>query len=141
MNAVELQDAPISVTGSTTPGAADLEWCIEDPLAVRAAFRISGDRAEWVISRDLLHRGVGSAGWVGEMCVKVSAGIDPDTTSLLLSSPDGAAEIVLANEHLIPFLDRCDDLCPLSDADDDSTEEAQRLAAQIDTLLIVWDLA
>ena len=117
-------------------GEDDLAWTIVDPLVVTATFRVGDDEpSEWVISRDLLARGVGSPVAVGLLDVQVRAA-GPGRSAIHLAAPEGAAEVLIADHALVEFLDRCEDACPL-----DSPAEGVRLDALVSVLLRAWALA
>src|SRR5258708_2407977 len=73
------------------PLVASLDYCADDPYAIKMAFHVGTDEpVEWIFARELLAAGMKSA--VGEGDVKVWPDLDgADILNVALSSPFGEA--------------------------------------------------
>jgi hypothetical protein len=75
------------------PLIASLDYCADDPYAIKMSFHVGTDEpVEWIFARELLATGLESS--AGEGDVKVwpeDSSSDPDILNIALSSPFGEA--------------------------------------------------
>lgn len=103
--------------GSHAYVVCDMEYDPEgDPLVVQATFLASGEEDRvWVISRELLARGVTSPEPYGDGDIKLRQ--EGAYAILCLQSPDGHADLVFARLALVAFIEKTAEALPIGSED------------------------
>jgi sporulation and cell division protein SsgA len=74
------------------PLVASLDYCADDPYAIKMAFHVGADEpVEWIFARELLAKGLKSLVGEGDVKVWPDEIEDADTLHIALSSPFGEA--------------------------------------------------
>ena len=74
------------------PLVASLDYCADDPYAIKMAFHVGADEpVEWIFARELLAMGLKSHAGEGDVKVWPDELEDADTLHIALSSPFGEA--------------------------------------------------
>lgn len=88
-----------------------LEWSSADPWAVNLCF---GEQTEWMVSRELLSKGMDSGAGEGDITVSPQflGGELLPLALIYLQSPDGAAYVQITREGVLDFLVRTYEIVP-----------------------------
>jgi hypothetical protein len=74
------------------PLVASLDYCADDPYAIKMAFHVGTDEpVEWIFARELLATGLETAAGEGDVRVWPDEPADADILNIALSSPFGEA--------------------------------------------------
>ena len=103
----------------TVPLVASLDYCADDPYAIKMAFHVGTDEpVEWIFARELLAAGLEAAAGEGDVRVWPGESEDSDTLNITLSSPFGeahfeaprraTAEFLRSTYGIIPAESECD---------------------------------
>lgn len=112
------------------PFEVELQWEPAGPLSVHLVCKLPEGDVDWVIGRDLLHKGATSLVKVGEGDVGFKRE-GPNSSRLLvcLKTNEGHADIALNQPHVIRFLERTQTVCKLGE--EDLTESIDGLIEEI----------
>lgn len=102
-----------------------------DPLTVQMVLTVvDEDEVCWVVSRELLLRGVASLTPLGDGDVRVRGEAALDTVIVCLRSPQGHADIWYPHGRVVSFLNRTMDACRFG-----GTAEEETVAGHLDAFL------
>jgi Streptomyces sporulation and cell division protein, SsgA len=74
------------------PLVASLDYCADDPYAIKMAFHVGTDEpVEWIFARELLSAGLEGAAGEGDVRVWPEDDAEADVLNITLSSPFGEA--------------------------------------------------
>ena len=74
------------------PLVASLDYCADDPYAIKMSFHVGTDEpVEWIFARELLAAGIEGPSGEGDVQVWPGDGEDADILNIALSSPFGEA--------------------------------------------------
>jgi hypothetical protein len=111
---------------ATVPVPTQLQYCPADPYAVRATFRLSGGRTvEWFLARELLTEGLRRPAGLGDVRVQPVPRHGRHMVRLVLMTPAGRAELMLAGPIVAYFLERTEAVVPPGTERDHLDLEAQ----------------
>jgi hypothetical protein len=97
---------------STTPVLSRISFHVDEPFAVKVAFRTERGRwIEWTFARDLLVTGLTEPSGLGD--VRVRPDLDEAMLTLEIESPDGYASFQLERDDVQNFIDSTFELVPL----------------------------
>lgn len=105
-------------TNCYIPFEVELRWDAADPLSVHLVCKLPEGDVDWIVGRDLLHKGATSLVKVGEGDVGFKRE-GPASSRLLvrLETGEGRADIALNQPHVVRFLDRTQTVCKLGEED------------------------
>jgi Streptomyces sporulation and cell division protein, SsgA len=87
------------------PLVASLDYCADDPYAIKMAFHVGADEpVEWIFGRELLASGLEGPVGEGDVQVWPDDADGADTLNLALSSPFGEAHFEAPLSELAEFL-------------------------------------
>jgi hypothetical protein len=90
-----------------------LEYCLEEPYAIRATFRTGLADIEWMFARDLLLEGLQRPSGEGDIVIWPEHQGATPLVLLALNSPSGQAVLECDRPHMELFLRRTFDIVPL----------------------------
>lgn len=87
------------------PLVASLDYCADDPYAIKMAFHVGADEAvEWIFARELLAAGLKATAGEGDVRVWPDESGDADILNITLSSPFGEAHFEAPRSATAEFL-------------------------------------
>lgn len=87
------------------PLVASLDYCADDPYAIKMAFHVGTDEpVEWIFARELLAAGLEAAAGEGDVRVWPDKSGDADILNITLSSPFGEAHFEAPRSATAEFL-------------------------------------
>ncbi len=87
------------------PLVASLDYCADDPYAIKMAFHVGADEpVEWIFARELLAEGLKAAVGEGDVRVWPDESGDADILNITLSSPFGEAHFEAPRSATAEFL-------------------------------------
>jgi hypothetical protein len=88
----ELQLSLVVPEHGAVPLVASLDYCADDPYAIKMAFHVGTDEpVEWIFARELLAAGLETLAGEGDVRVWPDESGDADLLNITLSSPFGEA--------------------------------------------------
>ncbi|HET9894007.1 MAG TPA: SsgA family sporulation/cell division regulator [Streptosporangiaceae bacterium] len=87
------------------PLVASLDYCADDPYAIKMAFHVGADEpVEWIFGRELLAAGLQAPAGEGDVQVWPDGADTADLVNLALSSPFGEAHFEAPLSEVAGFL-------------------------------------
>jgi hypothetical protein len=87
------------------PLVASLDYCADDPYAIKMSFHVGADEpVEWIFGRELLAAGLEGPGGEGDVQVWPDDSDGADILNIALSSPFGEARFEAPLSELAEFL-------------------------------------
>jgi hypothetical protein len=87
------------------PLVASLDYCADDPYAIKMAFHVGTDEpVEWIFARELLSAGLEATAGEGDVKVWPAAAEGADILNITLSSPFGEAHFEAPLSDTAEFL-------------------------------------
>lgn len=90
-----------------------LEYCIEEPYAIRATFRTGLADIEWMFARDLMLEGLQRPSGEGDIVIWPENQGEVPLILIALSSPSGQAVLECDRPHIELFMRRTFDIVPI----------------------------
>ncbi len=113
------------------PLIASVDYCADDPYAIRMAFHVGGDEpVEWIFARELLAQGLTQRAGDGDVRVWPGDAEDSDVLNIALSSPFGEAHFEAPRRATAEFLKSSYGIIPAG-----SESDFMDLDREIDQLL------
>ncbi|WP_030182787.1 SsgA family sporulation/cell division regulator [Streptomyces sp. NRRL S-813] len=99
--------------GSAVPVSTRLGYRPDDPYAVRATFRLGGDRAvEWFFARELLREGLLQPVGIGDVRLRPARHQGQHMVQIVLTPPAGRVDLMFPWPVVTEFLQRTDAVVP-----------------------------
>jgi hypothetical protein len=87
------------------PLVASVDYCADDPYAIKMAFHVGTDEpVEWIFARELLAQGLEGPAGEGDVKVWPEVAEDSDILNLALSSPFGEAHFEASRSAVTEFV-------------------------------------